>query len=279
MVKGLTRSRRLFLVTGALAVLGAALLAQPATGQEHDGPMPDPAPGILPPGDWTPQQVDFAVSLVHRTEAVLPAKFGDVSKLPDLGYHNLGVTVPGGYDHWGLPLSAGGDGRVLDPELPESLVFQHLPDGQQVLVSALFVLDPGLTMADVPPEYAWLPGWHTHVNETCLDDNSVLVGTPVNGVCARGHQVQEPMLHVWITDNACGHRFAGLGSKGLMCDDHIAPPPPAPGSTVPTVSTTSVPPPAPASTSTSTSRPTGPTTTVAPASPSTAVQATPNYAG
>src|SRR3954471_18920588 len=158
MVEGLTRSRWLFLVMSALAVLGAALLAQPATGQEHDGPMPDPAPGILPPGDWTPQQVDFAVSLVHRTEAVLPAKFGDVSKLPDLGYHNLGVTVPGGYDHWGLPLSAGGDGRVLDPELPETVVFQHLPDGRQVLVAAVSAGPPPWPSPTVVPTSCSPPG-------------------------------------------------------------------------------------------------------------------------
>jgi hypothetical protein len=248
--------------------------------------MPDPAPGILPPGDWTPEQVATAVSLVHRTEAALPDKFGDVAKVQAQGYHNLGVRTPGGYDHWGLSVSAAKDGHVVDPEVPESLVFQHLPDGSQRLVSALFVLDEGQTMADIPAAYAFLPGWHNHVNQTCLDDDNVVIGTPVDGVCARGHQVLQPMLHVWIIDNPCGHRFAGLESTGLMCDDHMAPPPSAPGSTVPTVSTTSVkapaPTPAPTSTSTSTSHPAGaagPPTTVVPALPPKAVRTTPTYAG
>jgi hypothetical protein len=27
-----------------------------------------------------------------------------------------------------------------------------------------------------------------------------------------------PMMHVWIVDNACGHRFGGVGVGGLDCD-------------------------------------------------------------
>jgi hypothetical protein len=27
-----------------------------------------------------------------------------------------------------------------------------------------------------------------------------------------------PMMHVWIVDNACGHRFGGVGVGGLNCD-------------------------------------------------------------
>ena len=271
MVEGSKQSRRLYVVIGVLAVLVAAALARPATGQEHHGPLPDPAPGILPPGDWTPEQVAFAVDLVRRTEAVMPAKFGDLAKVQALGYHNLGLTAPGGYDHWGLPLSAAGDGHVMDPELPESMVFQRFPDGRQVLVAALFVLDPGLTMADVPAEYAWLPGWHTHANPPCLDDNGVSIGLPDNGVCARGHQVLEPMLHVWLTDTPCGHRFPGIDPGGLMCGHDT---PTTPGSTV--VPPGSVPPASPPPPPSSGPPGAAPVTTTAPVQP---VKARPTYVG
>jgi hypothetical protein len=37
------------------------------------------------------------------------------------------------------------------------------------------------------------------------------------------------MIHVWVTDPGCGHRFGGLGTGGLHCeyehehsDDHSA---------------------------------------------------------
>jgi hypothetical protein len=288
MVQGTKRSRRRSLLIGVVAMLVVAALARPAMGQEHSGPMPDPAPGILPPGEWTPEQVAFAVALVDRAEKVLPARFGDLSKVQALGYHNFGVTVPGGYDHWGLPLSAAGDGRDLDLDLPESLVFQHLADGSQVLVAALFVLDPGSTMADVPSEYAWLPGWHTHVNESCVDDNSVAVGRPVDGVCVRGHQVLEPMLHVWITDNPCHHRFAGIGAEGPLCVHDETPAPPSPGSTVTPPGPAGSDPTVPSLPAPSTSSPpgaAGPSTTVpsappvkAPGAPE-AIKATPTYAG
>ena len=36
---------------------------------------------------------------------------------------------------------------------------------------------------------------------------------------AGSHSAATPlMMHVWIVDNACGHRFGGIGVDGLHCD-------------------------------------------------------------
>jgi hypothetical protein len=277
-----TRRSLTFAVIGVVLVLSAATLARPAAGQEHDGPLPNPAPGILPPGHWTPEQVDFAIALVRRNEQELPEKFGDVSKLPALGYTNFGLTAPGGYDHWGLPYKPGDpdDGHVFDPKYPESVVFQHMPDGSQRLVAAMYMV---LTMADIPPDYAWLPGWHTHTGQFCIDDNGRAVGSPVNGVCATGHELTAPMTHVWIVDPpGCGHRFAGIGIGGVECYLEGEHPDHSPGGTIlfppPGGSAGSVPRPVPSAPTTSApGGDHGPDASTVPAP--APVSATPTYTG
>src|SRR3954447_14700413 len=77
--------RRWPVALGIAALVLTGLAAPPAQGQEHadHGTGGDAsAEGILPPGNWTPDQIKYATDLVHRTEEILPAKFGDLSKLP-----------------------------------------------------------------------------------------------------------------------------------------------------------------------------------------------------
>lgn len=46
------------------------------------------------------------------------------------------------------------------------------------------------------------------------------VTDPENPSCPPGTtQATTPlMMHVWIVDNDCGHRFGGVGLEGLHCD-------------------------------------------------------------
>ena len=73
-------------------------------------------------------------------------------------------------------------------------------------------------MADVPDIAGPLTTWHDHQN-LCWEGLRV-VGTTVNGVCARGVFIPTPpMLHVWMVDNPCGP-FAGIDEHGGACVIH-----------------------------------------------------------
>lgn len=195
----------------ALAVVAALVAARPALGQEG------PGDGILPPGEWTDQQVADARDLVDRTAAALP-QFADSSELEALGFYNFGVAAPGGYDHWINPGWID-DEHLLDPDFPESLVFRHMPDGGYEVQAAMFYLPTGTDMDTIPEHLRWLPGWHMH-DELCVDETGRFTGlVDGEGNCSVGEPADmPPMTHVWIVDNECGHRFASIGVGGIECD-------------------------------------------------------------
>lgn len=220
------KATRAMVPLGALALVAGLLTtaASPASAQE------DPPPGLIPEGDWTPDQVDFMLDLIDRTEAALPAFADggtlDESLLEGMGFVNSGITAPGGWDHW-VNMSWLDDEHILDPEHPESLVFRSV-NGEWVLEAAMFFVRSGDRIEDLPgryPDLAWLPGWHTHP-DLCWNDSGIVTG------CGQGEPILVPMTHVWIVDNACGHRFAGVGVGGLHCGDHQHhPDPPDPSPT------------------------------------------------
>jgi len=219
-----TRVTRRGTVIGAVVAL-ALMVATSFAGRADAQTAGD---GLIPPGNWTDAQVTSLLDLIHRTETTLPVKFPAVatraqldSVLGGMGYHNFGATAPGGYDHW---INNGWlfDDHLVDPEFPEALVYQIQDDGQWHLVSAMFMLDPAIDMDHIPADIAWLPGWHGHP-ELCTDGAlGTFRGTtdPANPSCPAGsHSAVTPlMMHVWIVDNACGHRFGGIGVEGLHCD-------------------------------------------------------------
>jgi hypothetical protein len=204
----------------AAVFLVTAALAGPASAQ-------DAGDGLIPEGDWTDEQVADLLALIDETEETLPALFPVAAsyeelqaELGPLGYFNFGVTAPGGYDHW---INAGWlvDDHVVDPEFPESLVYQIGDDGLWHLVSAMFMLSPDIDVDEIPEDIAWLPGWHGHP-ELCVTSAGTFAGVtdPDNPSCPPGtSQATTPvMMHVWIVDNACNHRFGGIGVQGLHCD-------------------------------------------------------------
>jgi hypothetical protein len=128
---------------------------------------------------------------------------------------------PGGFQHYVNP-SFLADGHVLDPERIESLVFENTTDGP-TLVSAMYILERGATMADVPDVAGDLTVWHDHQN-LCWDETGTrLAGISTDGVtCRPGGELRgtAPMLHVWLTDQSCGP-FAGIEGHGSTdCADH-----------------------------------------------------------
>ncbi|HEX6419604.1 MAG TPA: hypothetical protein VFZ77_13985, partial [Acidimicrobiales bacterium] len=218
------RSTRLSVagLVAAVAMAATAAFAAPAQAQAGEG--------LIPPGDWTEQEVADLLALIDATEQALPEKFPAagtreeiLAQLGPLGFFDFGVPAPGGYYHF---INGGWlfDDHLVDPEHPESLVYQSGSDGQLHLVSAMFMLAPGIEHDEIPHDIAWLPGWHGHP-ELCTRPDGTFAGVtdPDDPDCPPGSaQATTPlMIHVWIVDNACGHRFGGIGVQGLHCDvDH-----------------------------------------------------------
>lgn len=209
-----------------IAVSVAALVAglaptAPASAQDY----PE---GIIPPGDWTEEQANELLRMVDEAEEKLPATFptgvsvAEVrSILEPMGFVDIGPTTAG-YSHY-VNVGWFNDDHLFDPEYPESLVY-HREDGMETLAAAMYFHNMGITMDNIPEEHQWLPGWHTHP-ELCSDERGRVVGfNGGGGECPPGSQPGDgpPMIHVWIVDNECGHRFGGLGVEGFHCDyeDH-----------------------------------------------------------
>lgn len=202
------RLRRAAIVAAVTALVGVGGAVAAADAQEHD---------FLPEDDWSEEQIAAAEDLVMRTEEALAA-YADATpaELEALGFTNFRATAPGGYDHW-TNQDFLVDEHILDPEFPESLVFQQTGDSSE-LVAVMFEMNFGDTMDDIPDDIIWYPGWHSHP-DLCADENGQFTGfVDENGECAVGSPILIPMMHVWIVDNECGHRFAGIDQGGLICD-------------------------------------------------------------
>ncbi len=169
----------------------------------------------------TSKQQARADELVADTKAGL-VRWEDPAVATADGFRSIGDgRRPGGYEHY-INSEYVADPGVLDPEHPESLVYQAHADGTGTLVSAMYILPPGSTIDDAPDLGSELAVWHDHDN-LCWDDDG-LAGIVVNGTCVPGGEFRgtsAPMLHVWVVENPCGP-FAGIeggaGGHGQSCD-------------------------------------------------------------
>ncbi len=156
----------------------------------------------------------------RRAGALLVASRTALTRFPDeaaivaAGYRSIGDgRAVGGFEHFvhGEYLR---DGRELDPDAIESIVMQRQADGTKRVASAMYILEPGKTMGNVPEIAGSLTTWHDH-QDLCWNDNGRLAGRLVNGVCVPGGTFRPtpPMLHVWVDDPACGP-FTGIEGHG-----------------------------------------------------------------
>jgi hypothetical protein len=159
----------------------------------------------------TPEQQAEAENLIAASLHDLP-QWSDPAVADAQGWHSIGDGVTG-YEHY-LNLEMMEDGRILDTNRPESLVYQLDPgSGKKELVAAMFMLEPGATLETVPSFGGKLLQWHIH-NNLCFTtgDRPRVAGlTTAGGDCGaqlvKGTQV--PMVHVWIRPHPCGP-FAAL---------------------------------------------------------------------
>jgi len=91
------------------------------------------------------------------------------------------------------------DGRVLDPERPETLVYRTGPGDRLTLVGVMYAAPRG---AHGPTVGGPITRWHVH--ESCRDPATrARLGRPVDGACPEGQVFRQSgeMMHVWFTDD------------------------------------------------------------------------------
>ncbi len=163
----------------------------------------------------TPEQQAAAENLVALNVVRLP-QWADYKTAEAAGYHSIGDGLTG-FEHF-IKWDLINDDVSLDPDQPESLVYQPQPDGSKKLVSAMYFLPDTTALTDVPDIGGALMQWHIHDNLCFTDDP---VAPQVRGVTTSAGTCPAPlvkfrpapMIHVWITPNKCGP-FAALEGVG-----------------------------------------------------------------
>jgi len=160
----------------------------------------------------TPEQQARAENLIAITLLRLP-QFADPAVAEAAGYRSIGDAATG--DEHYVNTALFDDGRILNPDFPESLVYQ--PDGQggKKLGAAMYMMPTGSTLADVPDIGGKLTQWHIH-NNLCFTSSGRVAGlTDAQGACQAGLNkgTEAPMIHVWIIPHKCGP-FAALEGVG-----------------------------------------------------------------
>jgi hypothetical protein len=159
----------------------------------------------------TAEEQARAENLIAATLADLPV-YADPATAEAAGFQSIhdGGT---GYEHY-INREYMADGIVLDPDRPESLVYQ-VRNGQKTLVAAMFMAEPGTTLETVPELGGALTQWHIH-NNLCFTAAGQVAGlTNAQGTCDPPLIQPEavPMIHVWIVPHECGP-FAALEGIG-----------------------------------------------------------------
>lgn len=180
--------------------------------QPYDPELPIDLGGM--PG-VTPQQQAFAENLVAATVRDLP-QWADLDAVEAAGFHSIGDGATG-HEHY-IQWDWIDDDVWLDPDYPESLVFEPQPDGSKRLVSAMYMMPSGTPLDEVPDWGGDLMQWHVH-GDLCFTDDPVaprVAGIkPIGSTCAAPlvDGTMAPMIHVWIRPHECGP-FAALDGIG-----------------------------------------------------------------
>ena len=186
--------------------------ATPAPPKPYDPTMPIDLSGT--PG-VTPQQQAAAENLIATTLIQLP-QWSDHKVAEAFGFKSIGDANTG-HEHF-IQWDWINDDVILDPDRPESLVYEPQPDGTKKLVSAMYMLPDDVALSEVPDIGGALMQWHVH-DDLCFTNDPVqprMAGqTNAAGRCPNGlvELATSPMIHVWITPHRCGP-FAALEGVG-----------------------------------------------------------------
>ena len=183
-------------------------------GEGHDTDVAATAPGVVhdhgPSIPVTADELEAATQLVVDTKAGVD-RFADLAAAEADGYYQV-APPRGGLVHY-MNTEYNADGRILDPERPESLIYLDLTDGTWMLVGAMYRMpEPG---EPGPAVGGPLTSWHAHDN-LCRADGRV-VAVVRDGVCPMGERGETPeMLHVWLVPNPDGVFSDDMEPTGLL---------------------------------------------------------------
>jgi hypothetical protein len=159
-----------------------------------------------------------AERLLESTRTAMTS-FPDEAAVVAAGYQWIGDgRRPGGFQHF-VNRNYMRDGVELSPNHIESIVLRVNADGSKSVVSAMYILDPGTTLAEAPDIAGTLTPWHDHQN-LCWDESGTrLAGIFVDGQCRPSgtRRGTAPMMHVWVDNPACGP-FSGIEGHGGSCE-------------------------------------------------------------
>lgn len=196
----------LVVLTAATSWVGAfrASASEPgeAVGHQAHGagvPRPGTFLPVVPARDATPAEAAATIELVRATRATL-ARYADPALAAADGYRVSGLS---GIDFHAVNPAYEQDGRSLDPERPEALVYAVAPDGQPVLLGAMFMMPvgrPGPTIGGP------LTVWHGH-EQVCFSLTPPGLAGLLSpfGTCPVG-TINMPrtaeMIHIWTVPGA-----------------------------------------------------------------------------
>jgi hypothetical protein len=178
---------------------GAHVEAAGPTGHGHG------AVDTTPP---TAAQRAAADRLLQQSRASM-ARYADVAVAKAAGYkviHNANDKLL----HYGNPAYMR-DGRTLDPQRMESLLYVHLNSGD-LLVGGMYTVPRGVAGPRIGGS---LTPWHAH-DDLCLDPVKGIAITQTAEGCPAGSAVgvTGEMMHVWAIDYP-GGPFAELDAASL----------------------------------------------------------------
>ncbi len=130
------------------------------------------------------------------------AQFADVRAALADGYVQITGDLPGIAAHF-IRLDYQHDGRELDPEHPEVLLYTKRLDGTWRLVGAMFLAE---NATEEPPSYfGGLDAWHFHEN-LCFTAGAAVRVTASAAECKNGVFVKRTnwQMHVWTTGDETG---------------------------------------------------------------------------
>ena len=185
----------------------------------HAGGGPMPTGPIVSVDDprLSPAQQQAARTLRDRTRASIAA-LPNAAALTAAGYVSSGDSSYG-MSHWTKDAFTN-DGREIDPTRVETFMV-HIASGRTI--GAMYLLEPGKTMADVPDIAGELTTWHVH-DPICFSNTARwhFVSFAKKGSCPAGSHVRlvSPMMHVWLEDQACGPFTGSEGHGATTCSSH-----------------------------------------------------------
>ena len=165
----------------------------------------------------SPAQQDAASKLLISSRSSI-ASFPNTTALAAGGYVSVGDNSSG-LQHW-VNDAYMHDGREIDPTHIESFVV-NVSSGRTV--GAMYTLEPGKTMANVPNIAGELTTWHVH-QTICFSNTQIwrFVSFATNNSCPNGSspRVVPPMMHVWSDDPPCGPFVGTEGHGTTSCAAH-----------------------------------------------------------